>query len=79
MASGEAGRLVVTQVTPEVPGEKHIATVCSEKRSFEASLRKKGSICVTMFSCSQFLFFLLHNPPMAEDRVILCRWTTGKS
>lgn len=31
MASGKPGRLVVTQVTPEVPGEKHIAIVCSEK------------------------------------------------
>lgn len=31
MASGGPGRLVVTQVTPEVPGEKHIAAVCSGK------------------------------------------------
>ncbi|XP_056153962.1 electrogenic aspartate/glutamate antiporter SLC25A13, mitochondrial [Lampris incognitus] len=29
MASGEPGKSVVTQVTPEVSGEKHIATVCS--------------------------------------------------
>lgn len=30
MASGGPGRLVVTQVTPEVPGEKHIAAAEKE-------------------------------------------------
>lgn len=31
MASGEPGRLVVTQATPGIPGENRIAAVCSGK------------------------------------------------
>ena len=41
MASGEPGRLVVTQVTPEVPGEKHIAAVCNGKEALKHYCKKR--------------------------------------
>lgn len=76
MASGEPGRLVVTQVTPEVPGEKHIVAVCSGKGALKRHRRTHLHSNVFMHLV---FFFLSHHPPLVGDRVTLCRWTTGKS
>lgn len=75
MASGGLAGLVVTQVTPEVPGEKHIVAVCCGSGALKPTAEEH--ICIPMFSCSQFL--LLHHPPLVGDWVTCCRWTAGKS
>lgn len=64
MASGDPGRLVVTQVTPWVPGEKHIAADCSEEKKTEW----------THWHASVFMkwFFSLHHSALAKDKVALC-------
>lgn len=68
LASGEPGRLVVTQVTPEVPGEKHIGEVC--KISFEAQLHKMGNEQIYVGNASTFL---LHHQALVGAMVGLCR------
>lgn len=49
MASGKPGRLVVTQVTPEVPGEKHIAADCSGKEALKRYWRWHSSVFIQQF------------------------------
>lgn len=78
MASGEPGRLVVTQVTPEVPGEKHIAADCSEKETLKRYCKKKEE--GTHWHSNVFMqLFLLYHSSLAEDKVALCRWISAKS
>ena len=55
MASGEAGRLVVTQVTPEVPGEKHIAVVCCGKGALKRHCVKRRHLHYNVFMQLVFL------------------------
>ena len=77
MASGGPGGLVVTQVTPEVPGEER-TTVCSGgealKRYFKKKIvnRKIKAICILVFLCS--FFFSSFTPPTSEWTLQVNLW-----
>ena len=76
MASGGPGRLVVTQVTPEVPGEKHIAAFCSRKGALKHDWRTHLHSTV---SCNCMFFFYYTTHLSLKIGLLFRRWTTGKS